>query len=165
MDEVQKSSNNECYTPSSESFRTDWMNIYETSYLYHCTWAYLKGVLHKFHQSVFLDVYPSVFAKQRLFKNVTAGTNTDKRIIGRVVFNVVRVVSKESRWLVLPRTSCIFNDVLSSCDTVLPPSSQSNSGYFTIQKIEGTSSSETLQILCQFARRYTPQHVNLRCER
>jgi hypothetical protein len=33
-------------------------------------------------------------------------TSNDKQIIGRVVFSAVRVVSKENRRLVLPRTPC-----------------------------------------------------------
>jgi hypothetical protein len=48
-----------------------------------------------------LYVYPSIVARQRLGKNVTAATNTR-------LFYAVRVVSKESRLLVLPRTSCFF---------------------------------------------------------
>jgi hypothetical protein len=43
------------------------------------------------------------------------------RIVGRVVFYVVRVVSNENR-LVLPRTSCLswlFNDVVKHQDSVV----------------------------------------------
>jgi hypothetical protein len=109
-----------------------------------------------FHQSVCLYVYPPIFATQRLFKNVTAATNTqstieelldalfsmrsasyrravsvsvypislldngsvnrflrrrihnDRRFFKGVVFYVLCVVSKKSRRLVLPRTSCLL---------------------------------------------------------
>jgi hypothetical protein len=62
------------------------------------------------HQTVCLYVYPPIVARQRLGKNVTAATNkrNNRRIVGRVVFCMVRVVSKESRRLVLPRTSCLL---------------------------------------------------------
>jgi hypothetical protein len=48
------------------------------------------------HQSVWLYVYPTIVAKQRLSKHVPAVKNTDssRRIVGRVVFYVVRFVSK-----------------------------------------------------------------------
>jgi hypothetical protein len=49
-------------------------------------------------------------ARQRLGKSVTAATNThNNRFIGRVVFYVVRVVTKESRRLVLCGTSCFLD--------------------------------------------------------
>jgi hypothetical protein len=40
---------------------------------------------------------PVIVARQRLGRNVTAATNTHKngRIVGRVVFNVARVVSRK----------------------------------------------------------------------
>jgi hypothetical protein len=57
---------------------------------------------------------PHIVARQRLGKNVTAATNTHAKInVGRVAFNAVRLVSKESKSLVLPRTSC-SNNVLYS---------------------------------------------------
>jgi hypothetical protein len=99
-----------------------WTNLYETRHVYHATWARLNGVLHKSLPSVCVSVFVSpitllgnntvktspFFAKQRLGKNVTASTNTrnSNRIVRRVVFSEFRVVSKESRRLVLPRTSC-----------------------------------------------------------
>jgi hypothetical protein len=55
------------------------------------------------HQSVCLYVYPSIVARQRLSRNVTAATNTHATI-GELLDASVRVVSKESRRLVLPRT-------------------------------------------------------------
>jgi hypothetical protein len=62
------------------------------------------------HQSVCLYVYSSIVAGQRLGKTVTAATNihNNRRIVGRVGFNTVRVVSKESRRLVLPGISCFL---------------------------------------------------------
>jgi hypothetical protein len=39
-------------------------------------WAHLNGVLTKYLPSVCMYVYPSVVARQRLGKNVTAATNT-----------------------------------------------------------------------------------------
>jgi hypothetical protein len=58
-------------------------------------------------------VYPPIVARQRLGKHVTAATNTRNTIIivRRVVFCAVHVVFKESRRLVLPRTSCLLNRV------------------------------------------------------
>jgi hypothetical protein len=56
------------------------------------------------HQSVCLHVYPPIVARQRLGQNFTATTNThaeNRRIVGGDVFYEVRVVSKESRRLVL----------------------------------------------------------------
>jgi hypothetical protein len=41
--------------------------------------AYLIRVNHS-HQSVCLYVYPSIVARQRLGKNVTAATNTRERV-------------------------------------------------------------------------------------
>jgi hypothetical protein len=64
---------------------------------------------------------PSVVAKQRLGKNLIAATNTHattEEFLTRR-FYAVHVVSKESRRLVLPRTSsydsfsCLFNDAVS----------------------------------------------------
>jgi hypothetical protein len=47
-------------------------------------------------------------ARQRLGKHLSAVTNkhNNRRIVGGVVFYMVRVVSKESMRLVLPRTFC-----------------------------------------------------------
>jgi hypothetical protein len=57
-------------------------------------------------QSVCLYAY---VARQQLGKNVTAATNAhnNRRILGRVVFYAVRVVSMESRRLVPLRTSSL----------------------------------------------------------
>jgi hypothetical protein len=53
---------------------------------------------------------PQIVSQQRLGKHFPAATNTrnNRRVVRRVVFNAVRVVSKERRRLVLPRTSCFF---------------------------------------------------------
>jgi hypothetical protein len=61
------------------------------------------------HQSVCLYVYTPIVARQRMGINVTGATNTQansRRIVRRVLFYAFHVVSKESRLLVLPRTSC-----------------------------------------------------------
>jgi hypothetical protein len=48
-------------------------------------------------------VYPPIVDRQRLGKHVPAATNTrnNRRIVGRVVFYTVRVVSKEGLWICL----------------------------------------------------------------
>jgi hypothetical protein len=50
-------------------------------------------------------VYPAIFAWRSLGKNVTAATNTQVtiRIVERIVFYAVRLVSKEIRRLFLSR--------------------------------------------------------------
>jgi hypothetical protein len=61
------------------------------------------------HQSVCLYMYPTIAARQRLRINVNAATNTHAKlgkIVGRVVFYAVRLISKECRLSVLPVTSC-----------------------------------------------------------
>jgi hypothetical protein len=58
-------------------------------------------------QSVCLHVYPPILARQRLGKKsyrVNEYTRKNRRIL-RVISYAVRVVSKESRRLVLPRNS------------------------------------------------------------
>jgi hypothetical protein len=60
------------------------------------------------HQSECLYVYHTFAARQRLRKNVTAATNTREKlekIVGRVDFHAVHLISQECRLLVLPRTS------------------------------------------------------------
>jgi hypothetical protein len=51
-----------------------------------------------------LSVYPLAVARQRLGKHVPA----QRGIVGGVLFYAVHDVSKESRRLVLPRTSCFY---------------------------------------------------------
>jgi hypothetical protein len=81
--------------------------------------AYLINLSHQ-------SVYPSSVARQRLCKSVTAATNThakNRRIVGHVVFYAVQVVWKESRLLILQRTSCftfVFhcNEILKNTSTL-----------------------------------------------
>jgi hypothetical protein len=65
------------------------------------------------HRSVFVCVYPPVVARQLFAKNVTVATNTrnNRIIVESAVFCAVRVISKDRRRLVLPRTSwfLVFN--------------------------------------------------------
>jgi hypothetical protein len=66
-------------------------------------------IINPSHQSMCMHVYPLIVARQLFGKNVTGGneyTSNNRRIFGHVVFYAVRVLSKESRLLVLPRTSC-----------------------------------------------------------
>jgi hypothetical protein len=42
-------------------------------------------------------------------EEVLDATNTRNRIVGRVVFYAVRVISKKSRGLVLPITTCFYS--------------------------------------------------------
>jgi hypothetical protein len=63
------------------------------------------------NQCVCLYVYPPVVVRQRFLKNVTEVTNTrNNRIVGRVTFYAVRVLSKESRRLVVHRTYYLQED-------------------------------------------------------
>jgi hypothetical protein len=67
-----------------------------TWYVYHGTWAHLNGI-----PPISLCVcmcIPSVPARQRLGKLVPAALNTcnSRRIVGRVVFCAIRVISKDS---------------------------------------------------------------------
>jgi hypothetical protein len=57
-----------------------------------------------------VNMIPSYVAWQRFDKQYPATTNTrnNRRIVGSVVSYAVRVVSKESMRLVLPRTSCLL---------------------------------------------------------
>jgi hypothetical protein len=83
---------------------------------YHCTWAHLSCILHESFPSVCVYVFLPVVGRQRLGKNVTIVTNTRARIeLLDVILYELRVTSKESRWLVLSRTSCclLFNDTVS----------------------------------------------------
>jgi hypothetical protein len=53
-------------------------------------------------------IYPSFFPRQRLVKNVPAATNTGNNFINveRIIFYAVRVISRETGHLFLPRPSC-----------------------------------------------------------
>jgi hypothetical protein len=95
-----------------------WTNFCETWYVYHGTWAHLNGVLHKSHQSVILYVHPPI--AEQLGINVTMETNAhNSRRIVRVFFCAVRVVWKEIKLLVLPRTSCLCCVVILSFHLLL----------------------------------------------
>jgi hypothetical protein len=62
------------------------------------------------HQSLCYHVHHPIVARQRLGKNITAATDiplNNRRIVVRVVFYAARAITKESRRLVLPRTSCL----------------------------------------------------------
>jgi hypothetical protein len=70
-----------------------WTSLYETWCVYRGTWAHPNGVI-----PVSLCVcmcVPSIVAAQEPGKHIPAATNTRKnrRIVGRVVFYTVRVVS------------------------------------------------------------------------
>jgi hypothetical protein len=95
-----------------------WTNLYETRYVYHGNWAHFNGVLRKSLPSVSVSVcvsllsllgkgsvkyIPHFIARQRLGKHVPAATNTrnNRRIVGRVIFYAVCVLSKESPWVCL----------------------------------------------------------------
>jgi hypothetical protein len=55
-----------------------WTSLYETWYAQDSTSAVLNGVLNKFLPSV--CVYHPTFARQRLWRNVTAAKNTQSAI-------------------------------------------------------------------------------------
>jgi hypothetical protein len=57
--------------------------------------------------SVCLYVSPIIVASQRLGRHVPAAENTSNsgRTVGRVIFSEISIVLKESRRLLLPRTS------------------------------------------------------------
>jgi hypothetical protein len=84
-------------------FQNAWTNLYETWYVApEPIWtAYF---INPSHQSVDLSVYPPIVARKRLEKTFPR----QLRNAGCVVFSAVRVVSKESRGSVLPRTSCLI---------------------------------------------------------
>jgi hypothetical protein len=86
---------------------SSWTNIYETWYAYQRRTSSIPPI------SLCLYVYPLLFARQRLDKNVTAPTNTHTttKNYWTSLFYEVRVVSKESRRLVLPRTSPFWYDL------------------------------------------------------
>jgi hypothetical protein len=86
-----------------------WTNLYETRYVIKTpepiSAAYF---INSSHQSVFLYVYHPIVTRQQVDKNVNAEikyTRNSRRLFGSDVFYVVGVVPKESRRLILPRTS------------------------------------------------------------
>jgi hypothetical protein len=85
---------------------------------YHGYWAHLNDVLRKSLPSVCVSVRVSFLSllgddsvkcippfgiRQRLGKHVPPATNTrnDRRIIGRVIFYAIPILSKESLWVCL----------------------------------------------------------------
>jgi hypothetical protein len=98
-----------CIPPPPHQFLNAWINLYETWYVYHDTWTHLDDVLHKSLPSLCVPVcYPlsllsngslNMFPRQRIHAK-------KKNCCTRLIFYAVRVVSKESTRLVLPRTSC-----------------------------------------------------------
>jgi hypothetical protein len=66
-----------------------------------------SSVISLLSLSVCMCISPIV-ARQWLGKHVPVATNTrsSRRIVVRVIFYAIRVVSKESRRTVIPRTSC-----------------------------------------------------------
>jgi hypothetical protein len=73
-------------------------------YVYHGTRAHLSAVLHKSLPSVCVSMcVPVLVSRQRLGKHVPAVKNirNNKGIVGRVVFYLVRVLSRESLWVCL----------------------------------------------------------------
>jgi hypothetical protein len=57
------------------------------------------------HQSVCLYVYPPIIARQQLSRNITAAMNTHATI--NELLDASLSISKESRRLILTRTSCL----------------------------------------------------------
>jgi hypothetical protein len=102
----------------------DWTDLYETWYIMTPEPISTAYFINPSHQSV----YPPIVARQRirkmcpsrarqrLDKHVPATTNTrnNRRIVGRFIFFAVRILSKESRRSVLPRTSCLGFGVLTA---------------------------------------------------
>jgi hypothetical protein len=64
--------------------------------------------INPYHQSVCLYTYTPIVARQRLSKYIPAATNArnNRRNFGRVVFYMIRVMSKKSRRLMLPIIYC-----------------------------------------------------------
>lgn len=69
----------------------------------------ISGHLGVFYKSLLL----AFVVRHRLSENLTAAANTRnyRRIVGLVVFYAVRVMSKESRRLVLFRPSCLSTGI------------------------------------------------------
>jgi hypothetical protein len=94
-----------------------WLSLYVMYYVYHGTWAHLSGMLLKSLPSLCVSVCVSLLSllHKGLVKCIPLflpGNNSVmtfpqlRRIVRGIVCCWVHVVSKESRWLVLPRTSC-----------------------------------------------------------
>jgi hypothetical protein len=87
-----------CVSPLSDL--NAWTSLCETWYVYHGTWAHLSGVLHKSFLKVCVCVYPCIVARERLGTCIPTVTDTrSRKIVIRIVFCTVRVVSKESLYV------------------------------------------------------------------
>jgi hypothetical protein len=98
-----------CVSPPYQLLNA-WKKLYETWYVYHVTWAHFNGILNKSLPTVCVSLFACCQAtarKERYRGNEY--TRNSRGILGRVVFYVVRVVTKESRRLVLPRTCYIHS--------------------------------------------------------
>jgi hypothetical protein len=83
------------------------ITIYSTSSLL-SIFRQSKSRLMRSPEAVSLCVcIPLIVSRQRLGKRVSMAKNSHNRIIGCVVFSAVRIVSKESRRLFLPKTSSL----------------------------------------------------------
>jgi hypothetical protein len=91
-----------CITP--HQLLKAWTSLHETWYAYHGAWTYLNGTLHKSLSSVCVSV--CVYLLSLLGDGSVKTFPRQQRIVGGVIFYAVRVISKESRRLVLPRCSC-----------------------------------------------------------
>jgi hypothetical protein len=87
-----------------------------TWYVYHGTWAHLNGILDKYLPSICLSVNVSPLS---LLGNGSVNTfpsarkkPNNRNIIGRMVFCVVRVVSKEILWISLCIPFSLLNNGL-----------------------------------------------------
>jgi hypothetical protein len=105
--------------PSPLSNLNAWINLHEIWYVYSGTWAHINRVLHKSFPSVCVSVCesPHIVTRQRLGKCVPAVRNTrnNRRIVRRVVFYTVHVVSTESLWVCL----CIPNFSICTAEAVV----------------------------------------------
>jgi hypothetical protein len=81
--------------------------------IYRGTWAHLKDVLHK-------SISPVCVSPCRFWQRYTGNEYThSNRIVVLVVFYEIRIVSRESRRIVLPRTPCFTEQGRQPC--VQPP--------------------------------------------
>jgi hypothetical protein len=105
-----------CLCISRKQLLNAWSNVYKTGMPIMApepiSTAYF---INPCHQCVCVCLYvftPPIIARQRLRKNVFAATNThipNRWSVGRVVLHAVRIVSNESRRLVLPIASwCLW---------------------------------------------------------
>jgi hypothetical protein len=92
-----------------------WTILHETWYIYHGTWSHLNCILHKSFPSVCVSVrvcvsllsFPGNGSVKKRYR-CNEYTRKNWEIVEGTVFYAVRVVSKESRRLVVCRFSCLF---------------------------------------------------------